>query len=350
MQVKYSLDAMLTLSSELALKFSEFPSLLTSIVNFMREVLEIGAGKMKDEFISYSLLFDIELTVNSSLQANCETSIDEKKVRNDYINVTGLILRNCCLTPENHALIGSHIGWKNLILECIQLPIPLELRELIKGKELISYSSFNILEQRKNALISLASLGHCVVIPDSEKAFMILEMCIDFMSIANSPYVYPALDALARILVNPANLGFFTSCKNQKRLVETLLDMVPSLGFSLSASTQQLSEWELAMMVLGTIVTNCEYQILQQIGKIPQFCRIMFNLVKKPFRAGMGQDAYTHLHGMRERGLRCLLAVLKVKGLSRSWEQELLEYSISSHLSGDAWIGPIILQEISLAE
>jgi hypothetical protein len=351
MQVKYALDALLTLSSELGLKFVECPSLLTSLVDFMFEVLDLE--ERNDEFISYAELFDIEAKTFTSLQDRCESSLDDKKLRTDYVNVTGIILRNCCLTQENHLIIGSHPGWKRMILECIQLPLPPKLVELIRGKESITYSSFNILEQRKNALISLASLGHCVAIPDTDKASLILEMCIDFMTVTNSPYVYPALDALARILVNPANLSYFTSCENQSRLVETLLDMVPSLGFNLSASTQQLSEWELAMMVLGTVVTNCDFHILQQIAKIPKFSRIMFNLAKRPnlhFRAGMGQEAYAHLQGMRERGLRCLLVVLKVEGMTRRWEQELLEFSISSHLSGDAWIGPIILQEISLRE
>jgi hypothetical protein len=364
LQIRYALDSLLTISAEYSLRFQEYPQLLSTLVSFAQDSLSIPklnkGSIVKQEkrkgFLGYKELFEADWTILFSVQGDCVSTISQSSLQRDYSLISGMILRNTSLLPDNQVMMGGFQPYSDYLLSLLDLPAPDHVYDLLDGTKdepISSVTPTGILEHRKNALISLAALGHCISLPNVEKLNQIIEMCIDFIQVENSPYVYPAVDCLARLLINPKNQNLFGSAERLSELVQCLLKLLPSSGFYLSAPLPQLAEWELSLMIIGSLIGLAEDDIQAEIFRIPKFSRIMFNLCRRPpahgLRPGVGQEVFGHLQSLRERSLRALLASLKYRkgGMTKKWEQELLEYAIIMHQQGEPWIATIIFQEIS---
>lgn len=352
-QIKYGLDSLLCFSKDGGLRFGEYPGILDTIVEFCLEMLGVGKDiedpLVQSPFVTYGVLFEAEFTATNTLQPFCSRTLDPVKINREYALVASLILRNASMVAENFSVIGKHEGWKRLVFWSVRPPIPPDLALFISPVDVVitTLSPTPILEHRKNALVSLSSLGHFVELGSQNRADMVLEMCVDF--IRSDIYSYAALDCLARLLLNPLNLVHFSGCRHQADLILSLIELLPP-SFSLSASSERLAEWELSMLVLSTFIANSTDQSIADVAGLRSR---LFAMTKRP--PNKSPEAFGQLQGLRERAMKSLLVILNISGafsasgkFDLEWEQKLLEFSISSHQQGEVWLSVLILEEISI--
>ncbi|KAJ3322499.1 hypothetical protein HDV06_003043 [Boothiomyces sp. JEL0866] len=352
LQVKFALDCLSIYSAEFNLKFPDYPELLNSLVYHMDDCLKKSTeNRSNEKFFSYKELFEYEWNSVSQLQDSCEGSIDVLKNLMEEATSIGLILRNASMHPENHALMSGKEDLVNILFWTLNLPVPEKIAHLDKSNSttILSYPVFHVLEHRKNAVIVLSNIGHNVTIPNDKYAQLLINVCSDFISEANTYYVYPATDLLARVLLQSTNQMLIGSCKNLLELANVLLKNLPWTGLPVDALPSQLALWELSMLNLNSIIGLASAEQKSKIIAIPSLMKVLYLLSKRPVaQYGVPPELLMQFAGIRERSFRTYIECIRFSGKhSKKIEAELLQRMVLAQRDQETWLVAQILEFLS---
>ncbi|KAJ3254719.1 hypothetical protein HK103_006871 [Boothiomyces macroporosus] len=352
LQVKFALDCLSIYSAEFNLKFAEYPDLLNSLVYHMEDCLKKSTeNRSNDKFYSYKELFEYEWNSISQLQDNCVGSIDVVKNLMEEATTIGLILRNASMHPENHALMSQKEDLVQMLFWTLNLPVPEAIAHLDKSVSgtILSYPVFHVLEHRKNAVIILSNIGHNITIPNDKYAQLLIDVCTDFISEANTYYVYPATDLLARVLLQSTNQILIGACSKLLDLANVLLKNLPWTGLPIDAQPSQLALWELTMLNLNSIIGLAPAEQKSEIIAIPSLMKVLYLLSKRPVaQYAVPPELLMQFTGIRERSFRTYIECTRFSGKhSKKIETELLQRMVIAQRDQEAWLVAQILDFLS---
>jgi hypothetical protein len=349
-EVKFALDTLVIYSAELGLKFTECIELLDTLIDFMFTCIDLQFGHIKPQkMYTYRELYEIETMTLQGLQANCGGTFDAKQQLTEKFCSAGLILRNSCLVPENLLFLCKSQRFHQLLFETINLPIPEEIDSfLLSTKDfLTTYPLFSSLEHRKNAIVTLSSIGAHVILPNQQTADTIVGICTDFISEEDIYYVYPAVDSLAKLLLNTQNHTLISQT-NLTPLVQELLKILPQKGFTYETTPNQMALWELVMMIIHVLSTVLVGESLQKIIKLHGFTSTVLNLSKRPIAPPKYRpppELLSQFMGIRERAFETYLTAMK--SLEKNIQELLLTKMLFAQRDGDYFMVKLILESLS---
>ncbi|KAJ3340276.1 hypothetical protein HDU91_000880 [Kappamyces sp. JEL0680] len=353
MQVRYAMDLLTLVSHEQLLKFNDCPELLTTMLELFSENIDVATAKQKPaSAFTYSQLYEMEFCSINSLQSNCVSSLDRQASRRDLALSIGLVLRNCSCMYENQSIMGLHPLLGKTLLKMLNLAVPPSIQDAIQpgpASPTLSYPC--LLEHRKNALLIFSQLGQFLALPDIESTSLVISLCTDFITDDSGVYIYHSLDALARLMLNPRNQGHFEGASGYPALVKGLLKLLPQTGFPLFQTVQQhLAEWELALVVLTSIISNVSPHILVEFLQVPGIMKQLYHLAKRPtssFRL-VSPETLNMIASLRERCVKNLIALVHVESEveKRQWEKELLMLGLRSGAEGEPWMYNVVFEHL----
>lgn len=355
--VRYALDTLLIYSSENTLRFDSFPELLDTMCEFMLEVFykvyPIKNQQSTQRFYTYKELYELEFISNSYLQDNCDETLCTLKQHVEELCAMGLILRNVSLVAENQPILSKHVYFLQLIYKTLDTPVPDKLKAYFDGDSSsfpVTVPFFNTLELRKNALLSLSCIANEIQLPDKETAQLILSICSDFISELDMYYVYPAVDTLARLYLNPCNLALFSECNDLKELSNYLLKLLPQRGFTYDTTPNQMAQYELVLMVLCTTVQMVDEELQRQIIELPYFLNQIGHLAKRPITVGLHMrqpppELINQFFPARERAFKTYLQMKRIVTPQHKLEKELMmDWMYRAEREGDTWMVQLIVE------
>jgi hypothetical protein len=205
-------------------------------------------------FESYAKLFELESNMAERMSLN---EVDHRAV------TIGLIFRNASFHPENQVLISTHPGVLELLNATLNIPLPRKVSaEFDAG--LSFTSTYHSLEHRKNAIITLSNISHTLVLK-TQMTRLLLLVCEDFL---DTPYEYPILDLLSKLLLKEANQRVICN-DGVDSLTEKLLRLLPTVWPS-EPTHDELSSWELILVILLSLTS---FSPPKESKKLFQLCR-----------------------------------------------------------------------------
>lgn len=300
-EIKYALDFLVLCSVDGTLNFKEAPFLLDALCNLMETRISytIKSQAPDTKFIPYHEMYEIELEMSEKMGSK----IDPFELS------IGLIIRNASFFPDNLPVMSCH----NILLQIlyatlnIKYPSPI-IQQFQSGSFFIN--QYHSLEHRKNSFITLTNLAPLITLTE-ELAHLILDVCLDFLADEGSPYEFATLDLLSKLVLNERNRVTLTRL-GLKPLSDKLTDKLPNV-WPKEPTQNQLSNWELIMVILLTIIadTGCN------------FPKKFLGLCRRP-----GGPASVHFENLRER-CSVILRELDIK------EEDLIALVMNCMKDGD---------------
>ena len=349
LEVRYALDNLVIYSSENDLLFPQCAQLFNSLVEFFFEVMDKLYGNTKPcKFYNVKTLNEIESVSTNVFQSDCIPTVVEHRVLMDRLVVISMIFRNSSMNPENLEIMAKHPGFAKAVILLLNIPIPQEFVEFLENGDVDSVttaSPCNTLEHRKNAIIILSNIGSMFPIENIPTMQLIYDVCTDFISEKDGAYLYPAVDCLARLLIDVNHQLFLAEIENLPSLVDVLLALLPTRAFSYDTLSPQMAIYELVMLIL-CIVTLVARGPARVSIITKQLKQQMLALSKRPpsgFRV-MPIEIIREFWSVRERALRIYLVCLKGARLTEEVERDLVMMMSIAQRDGDMWMSAAILE------
>jgi hypothetical protein len=349
-EVRYALDNLMIYSSEFALKLSDHPEMLDTLIDFMEVTRNYLFPSKNSKFYTYKELYEMEDFSQNSLQSGCLKTFNGFLEANEKFLAGGMILRNSCLVPDNFGLLTKNIRFHYLMFDLLDVPIPKELEDFYSSRkeQLISYPSVCALEQRKNAIISLSTIASHVRLPDQQTTDTIMKVLADFIQEQDLYYVYPSVEILSKLLLTPTNHQYIVETSTDlAQVVLSLLDILPGKGFTYETTPNQMALWELVMLILSVLTTIVKGDLIQKFVSIPGFKSIMLTLSKRPVSSPKyrpPQELLQQFSGVRERAFEIYLILAR---MGKRDQELLLTKMLFAHRDGDAWLVKMIVDFLS---
>ncbi|KAI8896214.1 hypothetical protein BC833DRAFT_598498 [Globomyces pollinis-pini] len=345
-QIRYGLDVLTIYSSEFQFRIQEYPPILDTLVILMKSTLAKLEMKPNQKFLTYRELFEIESTIQTSFQANYESSLDENKWLMEQTCAIGLILRNATLLPDNQFTMSKNVNFITIIFQTLNLPISSELESLTNpyGSLPITLPTTNVLEHRKNSLIMLSNIANYVILPNQEMANLIVQVCTDYISETDNYYVNPALDVLGKLLTIHENQVLIGNSIHVQELCTIIFSQLPTQGFSFDATPHLLTQWELMMMILSTIVSVLSNLDKQELSKKQYIQQLKFLASRPKYQTTYppALELQQQFASIRERAFRTFIELGK-----DSIEEDMVRFLFLASKNGDIWMVTIILEYLS---
>ncbi|KAL5032042.1 hypothetical protein BDV3_000639 [Batrachochytrium dendrobatidis] len=391
----------------------------------LTELFSLTQAKMQvldHPHATYLSLFETQFHEQHMLEPMGRPTLCRTKLLSDCCLSIGIILRNCSFFPENQRMLAEHAGVVELLYWEIDLTALLDtpMAEYIDGNytadtydqcsnvedeaskphqdnlldverradfsvcsELAqdttdsathsfprchrqtvpkpTFSMLHILDHRKNAIVILSNIGNFVHCRTESISTAFLNTISDFIG-CNSAYVYPALDAMARLMLVSDNLDRFSRYDGIYVLANRIAALLPD-RILFDMPPEQHALLELVSMTLYSVTFIGNDMLRQHICQIPGLIQTLLRLCHLPYMQYIGQRVNVtqaqfkllqkqliQMLPICQRSMRTIYECAKYAGNRDRlllFEQELLETSIDAQQAGDDNLAKLTAEVLS---
>ncbi|KAI8819955.1 uncharacterized protein EV422DRAFT_532941 [Fimicolochytrium jonesii] len=270
-EIRWALDLLLVASSKksgLKIPLQDCPELLWVICHLVTSWME--SCEVPDSPQGYRSLASTIGQEHLRVGKRKKRTFDVMDADEDRALVGSMILRNISFGEVGLTMAGDKI-----FLETLQKMLTIQTGE--------TRGASAALEHRKNALIILSNIGGRISFPVGDSVQIILDVLSDFLDDLDTPYAFPALEALAKVTLTyqNADLAAETDLDKLALLCERLLLALPTDGLKMDATPEDLASWEMASIALHNL-TQSNDSIKLRLVHIPGFITLMLRLSIPP--------------------------------------------------------------------
>ncbi|KAI8925614.1 hypothetical protein BC831DRAFT_460329 [Entophlyctis helioformis] len=163
-------------------------------------------------------------------------------------------------------------------------------------KRQVPLTMVGVLEHRKTALIILSNIGQHFWCKTRGMADLALDVIADFLSEPASAYVYPALDALAQLMLHADNQELFAQYPRLDVLAQRVAQLLPTTLVR-GASSDTVAKWELASINLHSLTLIGGTEMARHVCALPGLVPRLLRLCTKPLhdlQLALAQPAGKH--------------------------------------------------------
>ena len=324
-EIRYALDILVIQSAENALSFKQYPFLMDGLLDLFSSTVSklLSEPAPGTVFLSYKDLFGLAQDAAFSFVTDADQTFNEKAILEERALSIGLILRNSSFHPDNQPIYANSEMIHNFLYWTLNVNI---------GKD-SECALFN-LEHRKNAIIVLSNIASGLIIKCQAFADLILGCCTDFVMESHTPYPFPAMEIIAKLMLIQANQQYFVQ-KDLGPFIQGVISHLPHF-FQVDSKPESVALWELCMVNIISLVILCD-QV--KSGFVEKYGLHMLQLCRKPIHPSNPQLAGifdTH----RERAIKTLVECSAQ--LDLKFEKKLMDLVYYCLKNGDQWMAVIV--------
>ncbi|KAH9276540.1 hypothetical protein BASA83_001249 [Batrachochytrium salamandrivorans] len=214
-------------------------------------------------------------SVSKYVDDDCATDSAGQSENAIHTAKTSANTRDNLFSPKYEESSGLDVSLTTDIAEGSSIPI------YRPSTDRLTVTMLHVLDHRKNVIVILSNIGGYVQCKTPAMVEAFLDTVSDFICTPTA-YAYPALDALARLMLVTDNLEPFAAYQGMSTLVDRLATFLPDrIRFDMASESHALLE--LVSMIIYTVTLIGDDKLRQHVCSIPGLVRTLLRLCHLPY-------------------------------------------------------------------